>query len=57
MIILLTNIKLIKDYTVLNLEGNNILFIGGAISVDRKSRMTKHQKKDFDQVETIIDWW
>jgi hypothetical protein len=24
---LLTNIKLIKDYTVLNLEGNNILLL------------------------------
>jgi DNA repair exonuclease SbcCD nuclease subunit len=60
---LLTNIKLIKDYTVLNLEGNNILFIGGAISVDRKSRMTKHQKeKDFDpsREQLLIggeSWW
>lgn len=32
----LTNIKLVKDYTVLNLADKNILCIGGAVSVDRK---------------------
>lgn len=30
-----TNIHLISDYSVLNLSGKNILFLGGAISVDR----------------------
>jgi predicted phosphodiesterase len=39
----LSNIKLVKDYTVLELEGNNILCIGGAISVDRMYRKTKAQ--------------
>jgi len=39
-----TNIKLVKDYTVLNLEGKNILCIGGAVSVDRMLRYTKAQK-------------
>lgn len=38
-----TNIRLVKDYTVLNLGGKNILCIGGAISVDRKLRQTKKQ--------------
>jgi DNA repair exonuclease SbcCD nuclease subunit len=38
-----TNIKLVKDYTVLNLEGNNILCIGGAVSVDRNQRKNKAQ--------------
>jgi predicted phosphodiesterase len=53
-----SNIRLIKDYTVLNLEGNNILCIGGAISVDRRLRMTKHQKEgNFDIRTGSEGWW
>jgi DNA repair exonuclease SbcCD nuclease subunit len=37
-----SNLRLLSDYTVLNLEGNNFLFIGGAISVDRTSRITSN---------------
>lgn len=33
-----SNIKLLKDYTVLVLEGKRILFVGGAISIDRLQR-------------------
>ncbi len=33
-----SKIELIKDYTVKNIEGVNILFIGGAISIDRVQR-------------------
>lgn len=33
-----SNLKLLKDYTVLNIEGLNYLFVGGAISIDRKLR-------------------
>ena len=33
-----SNIKLLKDYTVLVLEGKKILFVGGAISIDRLQR-------------------
>jgi len=57
----LTNIKLVKDYTVLNLANTNILCIGGAISVDRKIRMNKNQHKG---THTYLDnkvngetWW
>lgn len=32
----ISNIKLLKDYTVLNILDNNFLFVGGATSVDRK---------------------
>ena len=53
-----TNIKLIKDYTVLNLEGQNILCIGGAISVDRMMRKTKTQKEgNFDIRTGYEEWW
>jgi UDP-2,3-diacylglucosamine pyrophosphatase LpxH len=34
----LTNIFFVPDYTVLNLDGENILFIGGAVSIDRVPR-------------------
>lgn len=40
-----SNLKLLKDYEYLNIEGYNILFIGGAISVDRRIR-------SFEK-----DWW
>ena len=36
----LTNIYFVPDYTVLNINGDNILFIGGAISIDRKYRLS-----------------
>lgn len=53
-----TNIKLVKDYTVLNLEGQNILCIGGAISVDRMIRKTKNQKiGNFDLKTGSEGWW
>jgi len=32
----LSNVKLVADYTTLNLCGKKILFVGGAVSVDRK---------------------
>lgn len=38
-------IKLVKDYEVLQIEDNNILCIGGAISIDRLVRTVN------------IDWW
>jgi predicted phosphodiesterase len=53
-----TNIKLIKDYTVLNLEGKNILCIGGAVSIDRRMRKTKNQAIGrFDIKGMNESWW
>ena len=53
-----TNIKLVKDYTVLNLEGQNILCIGGAVSVDRMMRKTKNQRAgNFDIKTGNESWW
>jgi Icc-related predicted phosphoesterase len=40
-----SNLKLLKDYTVLNIEGYNVLFVGGAISIDRVIR------------KPGISWW
>lgn len=36
----LSNLKLVPDYSVLKMEDQNILFMGGAISVDRVLRKT-----------------
>lgn len=42
------NLRLIEDYSVINIENKNILFIGGAISIDRQLR-----KEDFP----YPSWW
>lgn len=38
----LSNLKLLPDYTTLNLEGHNFLFVGGAVSVDRTERIKEN---------------
>lgn len=53
----LTNIKLIKDYTVLNLGEKNILCIGGAISVDRGLRKNFRNKLKINTADGFTDWW
>ena len=53
----LSNIKLIPDYTVLNLCGKNILCIGGALSVDRKILMSDDQKKGDNLLKPGLKWW
>jgi predicted phosphodiesterase len=52
-----TNIKLVPDYTVLNLCDKNILCIGGAVSVDRMLRMTKNQKEGIHDGNELKSWW
>jgi len=39
----LSNLKLLKDYTQLNINDINFLFIGGAISIDRMKRIKKNE--------------
>lgn len=41
---ILDNLKLIPDYTVLELEEHKILCVGGAVSVDRVPRLSEMQK-------------
>lgn len=54
----LSNIKLVPDYTVLNINDKNILCIGGAVSVDRVLRYTKCQKNgDFTTILGNEQWW
>jgi len=54
----LSNIKLLPDYSVLELCGKKILCVGGAVSVDRQWRMTKLQKQG-DHISEIgtKSWW
>lgn len=44
-----SNIKLIPDYTVLELCGKRILCVGGAVSVDRLPRMSSKQGDIFEK--------
>lgn len=37
------NLKLMPDYSILELDGHKILLVGGAISVDRKGSLSKMQ--------------
>jgi predicted phosphodiesterase len=54
-----SNIHLVADYTVLNLDDKNILCIGGAVSVDREWRYTKKQKLGTFENPTlgVESWW
>lgn len=36
------NLKLLSDYSTVSIDGNNFLFIGGAISVDRTHRIKEN---------------
>lgn len=55
----LSNIHLVKDYTVLELCDKRILCIGGAVSVDRNWRYTKEQKLGIFENQTLgrESWW
>lgn len=46
----LTNIFFVPDYTILNIDLENILFIGGAVSIDRVPRKMK-------QTGYLEGWW
>lgn len=52
-------IKLLPDYTVLNLDNKNILCVGGAVSVDRMYRYTKKQRAGIyeDTKVGVESWW
>jgi len=60
-----SNIKLLPDYTILNLEidmlglteTKNILCVGGAVSVDRNWRKTDKQRKGDYTVHPGQSWW
>lgn len=60
-----SNIKLIPDYTILELCGKRILCVGGAVSVDRLPRMTSRQGDVFENNKSWVgfehkggeSWW
>jgi len=39
-----SNLELLPDYTTLNIDNKNFLFIGGAISIDRRHRILENVK-------------
>jgi len=56
----LSNVKLVPDYSVLNLNDINILCVGGATSVDRKERSSyfapREKRKDTDIIVKNNYW-
>lgn len=53
----LSNITLLKDYSELELLGKKILCVGGAISVDRQSRIKKDKERKKYNSEALSSWW
>jgi predicted phosphodiesterase len=51
-----TNLKLHPDYTVLNIEGKNILLVGGAISIDRVPRREQNLTYARMGTDTKFHW-
>lgn len=47
-----SNITLVPDYTILNLNDKNFLFVGGAISIDRVDLIMNHGQGDGEG-----KWW
>jgi len=39
-----SNLQLVPDYTVMDIYDNKYLFVGGAVSIDRKYRLSQDQK-------------
>lgn len=52
-----SNIKLIPDYTILEIGQSNILCIGGAVSVDRYWEYTPDQRNGNLEVKFGQTWW
>ena len=52
-----SNIRLVPDYTVLEIEGKKILCVGGAVSVDREWRYTGAQRRGEFDVVPGQSWW
>mgnify|MGYP000843853910 FL=1 len=51
-----SNLELVPDYTVLKLDEINILLIGGAISIDRKSRILENTSNIRYGIESRCYW-
>jgi UDP-2,3-diacylglucosamine pyrophosphatase LpxH len=51
------NLKLLPDYTQLEVDGHNILFVGGALSVDRKVSLGRMQLYARMGVSETLYWF
>ena len=52
----MSNLKLLPDYTLLNLEGKGVLGVGGATSIDRKPRIQENKDNE-RKGKTNRFWW
>jgi Icc-related predicted phosphoesterase len=53
----LSNVRLMKDYDVININGWNVLGVGGATSVDRVDRTSWMWYKANKEKKGLKDWW
>jgi predicted phosphodiesterase len=52
-----SNLKLIPDYTILELEGHKMLCIGGGLSIDREPRKSQQRKYAADSSKYRECYW
>jgi predicted phosphodiesterase len=52
-----TNLHLVPDYTVITVEGFDILMVGGAISIDRKPRLHDQQLMATRSIDKELYWF
>lgn len=52
-----SNLKLLPDYTQIEVDGYNILFVGGAVSVDRKVSLSKMQLAASVGIKQNLYWF
>jgi len=53
----LSNVRLMKDYEVININGWNVLGVGGAVSVDRTDRTSWWWHNADKEKKGLNDWW
>lgn len=54
---ILENLKLLPDYTQLDIDGHNFLFVGGAVSIDRKNSLALMQKSSIRGIDSPLYWF
>ena len=51
-----SNLQLVPDYTTIEIDGKKHLFVGGAVSIDRKYRVSQDQK-EASYGSSQRSWW
>lgn len=53
----LSNLSLLPDYSIIEINGENILFVGGAVSIDRRPRLNEMQQSAIYGRDIELYWF